>query len=80
MKQASVGTSSDFVDDIGLEIAVDGSWDIFAIACASRSEVARSRVQRLTCLGEEGAEALISICGLAFLGKITIWLPPVSAC
>ena len=32
VEEASVGASADFVDDIGLEIAVDGSWDIFALA------------------------------------------------
>lgn len=33
MEQASVGASADFIDNVGLEIAVDGSWDIFAISC-----------------------------------------------
>jgi len=33
VEQATVGASSDLVDNVGLEIAVDGSWDIFAVAC-----------------------------------------------
>jgi hypothetical protein len=31
MEKATVGTSADFIDDIGFKIAVDGSWDIFAL-------------------------------------------------
>ena len=31
VEEATVGASADFIDDIGLEIAVDGSWDIFAL-------------------------------------------------
>lgn len=33
VEQAAVCTGSDLVDDIGLEIAVDGSWDVFALTC-----------------------------------------------
>lgn len=32
VEEGSVGAGADFVDDVGLEIAVDGTWDIFAIA------------------------------------------------
>jgi len=32
VEQAAVGTGSDLVDNVGLEIAVDGTWDIFALA------------------------------------------------
>jgi hypothetical protein len=58
MEQAAVGTSADLIDDIGLEIAVDGSGNIFA----------------LTSLGEEGAETLIRVSGLALLSQISIGL------
>lgn len=37
VEQASVVASSNFVDDIGLEIAVDGSRNIFTAACPSLS-------------------------------------------
>lgn len=37
VEKASVCASADFVDDIGLEIAVDGSGDIFAVACPKLS-------------------------------------------
>jgi hypothetical protein len=33
MEQASVGACADLVDDVRLQIAVDGSRDIFAVAC-----------------------------------------------
>ena len=33
MKEASIGASADFIDHIGLEIAVDSARNIFAIAC-----------------------------------------------
>lgn len=58
MEQAAVCTSSDLIDNIGLEIAVDGSWDIFS----------------LTSLGEEGAETLIRLGGLSLFGQVSIGL------
>lgn len=33
MEEAAVSAGTDFVDDVGLEIAVDGSRNIFALAC-----------------------------------------------
>ena len=36
VEQSSVGTGADFIDDIGLEIAVDGSGNIFALTCRDR--------------------------------------------
>ena len=33
VEKASVGASADFVDDIGLEVTVDGPRNIFALAC-----------------------------------------------
>lgn len=35
VEQATVGTGADLVDDIGLQIAVNGTWDILALACDS---------------------------------------------
>ena len=32
VEKTSVGASADFIDDVGLEITVDGSGDIFALA------------------------------------------------
>jgi len=32
VEEVLVCASADFVDDIGLEIAVDGTWDVFAVA------------------------------------------------
>lgn len=33
VEQAAVCAGADFIDDVGLEIAVDGSGDIFALTC-----------------------------------------------
>ena len=75
VEELSVGASADFIDDVGLEITVDGSRNIFALACfpMSTSNAALTRGP-LTSLGEEGAEALIGIGGLAFGGEETIGL------
>ena len=32
VEQSSVGASADFVDDVGFEVAVDGSWNILAVS------------------------------------------------
>lgn len=32
VEEATISASADLIDDIGLEIAVDCSWDIFALA------------------------------------------------
>lgn len=32
VKERAIGAGADFIDDIGLEIAVDGTRDVFAIA------------------------------------------------
>lgn len=37
MEKAAVGAGADFVDDIGLEVAVDGAGDVFALACVEVS-------------------------------------------
>ena len=33
VEQAAVGTGADLIDHVGLEIAVDGTWDVLALAC-----------------------------------------------
>jgi hypothetical protein len=58
VEQTAVGTSADLIDDVGLEIAVDGSRDIFSLAS----------------LGKEGAESLIRVCGFTFFGQVSIRL------
>jgi hypothetical protein len=35
VEQAAVGTGADFIDDIGLKIAVDGSGNVFALTCSA---------------------------------------------
>ena len=34
VEEGAVGAGADLVDDVGLEIAVDGTGDIFALACS----------------------------------------------
>jgi hypothetical protein len=59
VEQAAVRAGADLVDDVGLEIAVDGAGDVFA----------------LTRLGEEGGEALVAVgLVLALLGQVAIRL------
>lgn len=80
VEQASVGAGADLVDDVGLEIAVDCSWDILALACVHPvSDRIRGRAWHYvevscTCLGEESAEALIRVGGLALVGQVSIGL------
>jgi hypothetical protein len=33
MEETTIGASADFIDDVGLEIAVDCTWNIFALTC-----------------------------------------------
>jgi hypothetical protein len=32
VEEATISAGADLIDNIGLEIAVDGSWDVFALA------------------------------------------------
>jgi hypothetical protein len=62
VEQAAVGTGADLIDDIGLEIAVDGAGDIFALAS----------------LGEEGRKTFVVVgLGLALLSKVAVGLDAV---
>lgn len=78
VEQAAVGASADLINDVGLEIAVDGSGDIFALTCIAISRQWGSRpcmrIDLLTGLGKEGAEALIRFGCLALFGQVSIWL------
>jgi hypothetical protein len=49
VEEGPVGASADFVDDVGLEISVDGSGDIFAIACMIERQL-RGLIAGLTCV------------------------------
>lgn len=76
VEKAAVGTSADLIDDVWLEITVDGTWDILALAWyRSVSTGSLSDDWALfTSLGEEGAESLIRIGGLALLSQVSIRL------
>jgi phosphoribosylcarboxyaminoimidazole (NCAIR) mutase len=61
VEKVAVSTGADLVDDIGLQITVDGAGDILA----------------LTSLGEESAETLVGVLGLSLLCEVTIGLDTV---
>ena len=78
MEEGAVRAGADLVDDVGLKIGVDGTGDILALTCAELvfGNGASGRVVR-TSLGEEGAEAVVVVQGLALLGEETIGLDTV---
>ena len=85
VEQAAVGAGADLVDDVRLEIAVNGSGNELALACivANMSEkdaMEGGSVQAVpTSLGEEGAEAMVGISGFALLSEVTIGLQGAGA-
>jgi len=79
VEKRAVGTGADLVDDIGLKIGVDGTGDIFALACAVLVVVRHLlRLELLpTGLGEEGAEAVVIVLSFALVRQETIGLDAV---
>jgi hypothetical protein len=82
VEERTVGTGADLIDNVGLEIAVDGTRHVLAVACAFQLVCccrgqANSEV-RHTSLGEESGETLVVAGGLALLGEETIGLYLVS--
>jgi hypothetical protein len=78
VEEGAVRAGADLVDDVGLKIGVDGTGDILALTCAELvfGSGASGRNVR-TSLGEEGAEAVVVVQGLALLGEETIGLDTV---
>jgi hypothetical protein len=78
VEEGAVRAGANLVDDVGLKIGVDGTGDILALTCAmlALGFGASGRKQR-TSLGEEGAEAVVVVQGLALLGEETIGLDAV---
>lgn len=84
VEKALVGAGADLINDVGLEIAVDGTGDVLALACREavsivaglwgRDIIVISHHVALTSLGEEGAEALVLAGGLALLSEVAIRL------
>ena len=75
VEKRAVCASADLVDDVGLEIAVDGARNVLALACISLEHVhLKSRTLYRTRLGEESAEAMVIILGFALLGEVTVRL------
>lgn len=79
VEQASVRAGPDLVHDVWLKIAVDGSRNILSLACtvlnASEVELDEGGYNSShTCLGEESAEAVVRVSGLALFGQVAIGL------
>lgn len=49
VEKASVGAGADLIDDIGFQIAVDGSWNILSLAFRSIISVSVSPPMSITC-------------------------------
>ena len=35
MEKIAIGTGADFIDDVGLKVAVDGARNVFTLACGT---------------------------------------------
>lgn len=78
VEEGTVGTSANFIDNVGFQVGVDGARDVLALAC-SVSEVVRDLqyAGSRTSLGEESAEAMVVVLGLALLSEVAIGLDAV---
>jgi hypothetical protein len=83
VEKAAVSTSANLVDNVGLEIAVDSTWNVFSLTFAviniSNCSPLSMIEYLLTSLGEESAEALVRLSCLALLGEISIRLDDQNA-
>ena len=82
VEEGAVGAGADLIDDVGLEIAVDGAGHVLAVACKLKLACCCRRmvdsVLWHTSLGEESGETLVVAGGLALLSEETIRLCLVS--
>ena len=81
MEEATVGAGADLVDDIRLEIAVDGARNVLAVAYDEMSEremYSMCLAGGHTGLGEEGGETMVIVGALALLGEIPVRLCTMS--
>lgn len=78
VEKATVGAGADLIDHIGLEITVDGTGNIFALAftLSDHKVVSRrtSANSKRTSFREESAESVVGVGLLALLGQVTIGL------
>lgn len=81
VEEAAVGAGTDLVDDVWLEIAVDGARNVLAVAYDKTlaSELRQlSSVVSHTGLREEGGESMVIVGALALLGEVAIRLCTMS--
>lgn len=90
VEERAVGTGTDLIDDIGLEIGVDGTGNVLALACEVGGErmlgshalefctSRRGRFKKIqgfhTSLREESAESVVGVGLLALLSEVSIGL------
>jgi hypothetical protein len=73
VEEGAVGASADLVNDVGLEIAVDGAGNVFSLALGSIS-TGSGESQSPTSFGKEGAEAMVVLLGFALFSEISVRL------
>ena len=81
VEQAAVRAGANLVDDIWLEIAVDGAWHVLAVACNIISVSDKVSIEAnpiRTGLREEGGESMVVVGALALLGEVSVRLHPLS--
>ena len=81
VEELAVGTGADLVDDVGLEIDVDGTGNVLALAWWGvlgmgfpRRGNMKKKINFHTSLREEGAEAVVGVGLLALLSEVSIGL------
>lgn len=75
VEEVLVCAGANLVNDVGLEIAVDGAGNVFAVACTFVSLCSDLFSKGAhTRLGEKGAEAMVGLAGLVLLDQTTIRL------
>lgn len=88
VEEGAVGAGADLVDDVGLQIGVDGAGDVLALACRRGLDAVFLYMRAMddragvgggvhTSLGEEGAEAMVVVLSLALLGEVAVGLDAV---
>lgn len=75
MEEGAIGSGTNFVNDIRLEIAVNCAGNMFALSCPKMlTYVNKIVVVKFTSLREEGAKTLIRFGSFAFFGQVSIRL------
>ena len=76
MEKGSIRASSDFINHIGLKVAIDGTGHIFSLTCESLVTYLwqKGRFLARTSLGKKSTKSLIRVGSFAFFGEESIGL------